>query len=194
MIYLKQLKAYLLVGLLRWKWHSQIHTWSECSLQLQRLTQVHWYLMGSLQFQQRTLQWQFKWVRAKRVRRIWQHICIELAHPTQLCYFQFRLFVAVSLTWYLHFKFWDYSSLSFNFNLSYFYKWAIQSLLGFFLLFLLSRTENLCSLIFLYILMFHQDHLKYHKGYYGKLKLNICFQSLGGQFYTLRVLCRYNSK
>ena len=119
MIYLKQLKAYLLVGLLRWKWHSQIHTWSECSLQLQRLTQVHWYLMGSLQFQQRTLQWQFKWVRAKRVRRIWQHICIELAHPTQLCYFQFRLFVAVSLTWYLHFKFWDYSRLSFNFNLSY---------------------------------------------------------------------------
>ena len=24
--------------------------------------------------------------------------CIQLAHPTQLCYFQFSLFVAVSLT------------------------------------------------------------------------------------------------
>ena len=38
MIHLKQLKAYLIVGLL-----------------LQWLTQVHWYLMESLQFQQKTL-------------------------------------------------------------------------------------------------------------------------------------------
>ena len=42
--------------------------------------------------------------------------------------------------------------------------------------------------------MFYQDHRKYYKGYYGKLKLNIYFQSLGGQFYTLRVLYRYNSE
>ena len=33
--------------------------------------------------------------------------------------------------------------------------------------------------------MFYQDHRKYYKGDYGKLKLNIYFQSLGGQFYTL---------
>ena len=74
------------------------------------------------------------------------------------------------------------------------YKWDIQTLFGFLLLFMLSRTENLWSLIFLYVLMFYQDHRKYYKGYYGKLKLNIYFQSLGGQFYTLRVLCWYNSK
>ena len=41
--------------------------------------------------------------------------------------------------------------------------------------------------------MFYQDHHKYYKGCYGKLKLDICFQSLGGQFYILRVLCGYNT-
>ena len=46
----------------------------------------------------------------------------------------------------------------------------------------------------IHILMFYQDYRKYYKGYHGKLNLNICFQSLGGQFYTLRVLCRYNSE
>ena len=61
------------------------------------------------------------------------------------------------------------------------YKWNIQTLLGFFLLFLLSRTESLCLLIFLYILMFYQDHRKYYEGYYGKLKKtsasNLCADS-----------------
>ena len=50
-IHLKQLKAYLIVGLLpranlkRSKWHTRLHTRSECCLQLQGLTQVHWYFM-----------------------------------------------------------------------------------------------------------------------------------------------------
>ena len=73
------------------------------------------------------------------------------------------------------------------------YKWNIQSLFGFFLLFLLSRMESSCLIIFLYIVMFYKDHRKYYKGCYGKLKLDICFQSLGGQFYILRVLCGYNT-
>ena len=42
--------------------------------------------------------------------------------------------------------------------------------------------------------MFPHDHRKYYKSYYGKLKLNISFQSLHGQLYTLRVLCRYYSE
>ena len=50
------------------------------------------------------------------------------------------------------------------------YKWNIQTLFGFFLLFLLSRTESFCLIIFLYIVMFYQDHRKYYKGCYGKLK------------------------
>ena len=73
------------------------------------------------------------------------------------------------------------------------YKWNIQTLFGFFLLFLLSHTESLCLIIFLNNVMFYQDHRKYYKGCYGKLKLDICFQSLGGQFYILRVLCGYNT-
>ena len=94
--------------------------------------------------------------------------CVELSHPTQLCYFQFSSFAAVSLTWYFYIKFWDYYSLSFYSNLSCLQVKHSDS--GFFLLFLLSRTESLCLLIFLYILMFHHDHRKYYKGCYGKLK------------------------
>ena len=119
--------------------------------------------------------------------------CIQLAHPTQLCYFNsVNLLLSV---WFDTYTF-SFESISVFLStlISRIYKWDIQILFGFLLLFLLSRTENLCSLIFLYILMFYQDHRKYYKGYYGKLKLNICFQSLRGQFYTLRVLCWYNSE
>ena len=86
--------------------------------------------------------------------------CIQLAHPTQLCYSVFLSALICRI-----------------------YKWNIQTLFGFILLFLLNHTESLCPIIFLYIVMFYQDHRKYYQGCYGKLKLNICFQSLGGQFY-----------
>ena len=56
--------------------------------------------------------------------------CIELAHPTQLCYSVFLSALICRI-----------------------YKWNIQTLFALFLLFLLGHTESLCSLIFLYILI-----------------------------------------
>ena len=73
------------------------------------------------------------------------------------------------------------------------YKWNIRNLFGLFLLFLLSRTESLCLLIFLYILMFYKTIANIMKVTMENWKNN-CFQSLREQFYILRVLCRYNSE
>ena len=68
------------------------------------------------------------------------------------------------------------------------YKWNIQTLFGFLLLFLLSRTESLCLIIFLNIVMFYQDHRKYYKGCYGKLKKQLPPISGRTVLHTLRFM------